>query len=414
MTTLISFLGKGGNGGGYRPACYQFADGHTDTQPFFGLALAKHLGVKRLLLVGTAGSCWDVFFGREESQNNDALLTLIEAVEHNAVTHDLLQQFEKPIAERLGLAVECVLIGYARTDAEQVELLQQLAQRLEPQEHVVMDVTHSFRHLPMLALVAARYLRFTRAVVVDDIYYGALEMTISADPAPRPPPPQRTAEKIGRTPVLKLSGMLRMLDWVDALASFEKDGDYGVFAQLLRNAGLPNGDSETLRTAAFMERVNFATGARERLDQPLKAVAQLTDPMVTLFREPLEKSLAWRREGSRDERELALAKTWLTRGDYLRSAIFLQEGLITAEVLWQTAGNPDEFQHRNQARQALHDELPDFRKLEKLRNALAHGQRPDDKTVSKLLGDEQELVKHLKKLTKNLPAALQKRHAAKT
>ena len=401
MTTLISFLGKGINGGGYKPACYQFADGSTDTQPFFGLALAKHLGVERLLLVGTAGSCWDVFFGREESQNNDDLLTLIEAVEHNAVTHDRLQQFEKPIAARLGLAVECVLIGYARTDAEQVELLQQLAHRLEPQEHVVMDVTHSFRHLPMLALVAARYLRFTRAVVVDDIYYGALEMT--------PPPPQRTL-----TPVLKLSGMLSMLDWVDALASFKKDGDYGVFADLLHAAGLSDGDSEILRTAAFMERVNFMQGARERLDQPLKAVAQLTDPMVTLFREPLEKNLAWRREGSRGERELALAKTWLARGDYLRSAIFLQEGLITAEVLRPLAGNPDEFQQRNEARQALHDELPDFRKLEKLRNALAHGQRPDDKTVSKVLGDEQELFKHLEKLTKNLPVALQKRHAAKT
>ena len=80
MTTLISFLGKGINGGGYKHACYQFADGHTDRQPFFGLALAKHLGVERLLLVGTAGSCWDVFFGREESQNDNALLALIEAV----------------------------------------------------------------------------------------------------------------------------------------------------------------------------------------------------------------------------------------------------------------------------------------------------------------------------------------------
>ena len=37
------------------------------------------------------------------------------------------------------------------------------------------------------------------------------------------------------TPVLRLTGMLRMLDWVDALSAYEKGGDYGGFAPLLRD-----------------------------------------------------------------------------------------------------------------------------------------------------------------------------------
>ena len=39
MTTLISFLGKGQDGRGYRPANYRFEDG----------------------MLGTRGSMWDVF-----------------------------------------------------------------------------------------------------------------------------------------------------------------------------------------------------------------------------------------------------------------------------------------------------------------------------------------------------------------
>jgi hypothetical protein len=38
--------------------------------------------------------------------------------------------------------------------------------------------------------------------------------------------------------VLRLGGLLAMLDWVDALAPYDKDGDYGVFAPLLAADGM--------------------------------------------------------------------------------------------------------------------------------------------------------------------------------
>jgi CRISPR-associated DxTHG motif protein len=44
---------------------------------------------------------------------------------------------------------------------------------VQPGEHLSIDVTHGFRHLPMLALVAARYLGRVVGVKVEELYYGA-------------------------------------------------------------------------------------------------------------------------------------------------------------------------------------------------------------------------------------------------
>jgi len=91
MTTLISFLGKGRyERDGYRTANYRFDTAFAREVPFFGMALAEYLQPQRLVLVGTSGSMWDVFFERESSQHDDTLLELIEAVEKDAVTDQML------------------------------------------------------------------------------------------------------------------------------------------------------------------------------------------------------------------------------------------------------------------------------------------------------------------------------------
>lgn len=207
MTTLISLLGKSKYDPqtGYRKANYKFDDHVAQNEAFFGMALLKHLKPERLILAGTAGSMWDVFFDHQQT-NDEAILKLIDAVANEAVSAEMLRIHEQHLSEKLGIPVQCLLISYARNEAEQTAVLTDLAEHLLANEEIVLDVTHGFRHLPMLALVAARYLARVRAVKVQEIYYGALEMT---DPSSQ------------ETPVLRLSAMLHMLDWVDALAVYE-------------------------------------------------------------------------------------------------------------------------------------------------------------------------------------------------
>ncbi len=387
MTTLISFLGKGRyEKDGYRTARYRFDGAFMREVPFFGMALDDYLKPDRLILVGTSGSMWDVFFEREGHQNVESLLELIEAVESDAVDTSLLQSHAGHLAERLGHPVDCLLIDYARDPAGQARLLGQLAASLTEGEHIAMDVTHSFRHLPMLALIAARFLTRVRNVLIEDIYYGAYDMK---DPAS------------DEVPVLRLKGMLKMLDWVDALSSYDKDGDYSVFSGLLADDGMPEGRARILESAAFQERVNHLEGARQKLSASLEAIATHQGPLGSLFRPELEARVAWVRKPERSQRELALADAYLARRDYLRTAIFLLEGLITREVD-RRKGIANNYEERDEARKALGQNDKRFKQLEWLRNALAHGQRSQDTATAKLLSDETALRDALQRFIREL------------
>lgn len=386
MTTLISFLGKGiaDKTTGYRTATYRFDDDSKHTTPYFGLALAGYLRPERLILVGTAGSMWDVFFEQQDASDDD-VLALIDAVRESRVDADMLSAQEKRLTKRLGLPVICRLIPYARDAAEQTEVLLTLAKLVHRSEEVFLDVTHGFRHLPMLALVAARYLAHVKDVKVRGLYYGALEMTSTN----------------GETPVLQLDGMLQMLDWVESLATYNKDGDYGVFASLLQQDGLPEGKAKQLTRAAYFERSSNPVKARETLGSVFSAIKTHNGPMGVLFRDALTERINWFKEPDRAAWELALADAYLERRDYVRAVIYLYESFVTRAVLEHKL-NPNDFSERYEAWKDARQDNKQVRKLEYLRNALAHGIKSDDKEIIRMVNDENCLDDQLKKFRRSL------------
>ena len=330
VTTLISFLGKQQKG--YRTATYRFDAGFVREVPFFGMALAEYLKPDRLILLGTSASMWDVFFERESKDIDESLIQLSDAAAINQVTEAMLTEHARRLSERLGYHVDCQLIPYARDESEQVSILIELAGALASGEKVTLDVTHAFRHLPMLALVAARYLKHVRQVEVENIYYGALEMT-PID---------------GETPVLKLAGMLKMLDWVEALATYDKDGDYGVFGRLLADDGMEPGRTALLEKAAFFERTSNPVKARETLNSVFSSVEAHEGRLGKLFRGELIKRISWFRSPDRADWERSLANSYLERRDYLRAATFMYEAFVTRATNAERL-NPNDFDQRKAA-----------------------------------------------------------------
>ncbi|WP_291557383.1 TIGR02221 family CRISPR-associated protein [Comamonas sp. SCN 65-56] len=309
MTTLISFLGKSraDASAGYRVANYRFAPNFARKVPFFGMALLEYAKPERLILVGTAGSMWDVFFDHQHT-DDEATLVVSDAVDRATVTPELLRTHEEILTQRLGMPVQCLLIPYARDSAEQAAVLSELAVVLQPSEEIILDVTHGFRHLPMLALVAARYLTHVRGVRVQELYYGALEMTNA---------------ETGETPVLRLGAMLQMLDWVEALASYGQSGNYGVFADLFKTDGMPASHADQLAKGAYFERGSNPVQARQALGVAHKSLQSHHGAMSELFRQTLTDQIDWFRTGNRADWEFRLADRYLTRKDYLRAVIYL-------------------------------------------------------------------------------------------
>ncbi len=397
--TLISFLGRGNpdRGKRYRQATYEFAPGQQQTTEFFGLGLLQQIQPDRLLILGTTGSMWDVLlFSLGLGQEYDeALLALTESADADRTTQEELDGLTTVVSARLGLPVTLRLIPYGRDTGEQVEILQRMALDLAEGDAVTLDVTHGLRHLPMLAQMSALYLRRVKNVEARGLYYGALDMT-----------------RNGLTPVMNLAGLLRIAEWVGALNTFDKDGDYGAFADLMEQDGVSTHQANYLRRAAFRERTSNAWEARADL-RNLDAVLDSGLPgMSALFADQLKTRIRWHKGQDLLAWQRELALEYLGRSDYIRSTIYAFEGFVTSliddkkERFW-------DFQDRDRVRKEYQSGLRgkkllfgDYFLLKGLRNALAHGTRPDDSKirhkVESALSDSKLLQEELRRLIKKL------------
>ncbi len=79
------------------------------------------------------------------------------------------------LADRLGCEVRLRLISYCHTFREQEGLLRDLTEEVGQGDQVDLDITHGFRHLPMLTLLSALHLRKVRSAKIAHIWYGAYD-----------------------------------------------------------------------------------------------------------------------------------------------------------------------------------------------------------------------------------------------
>jgi CRISPR-associated Csx2 family protein len=396
--TLITFLGKAGN---YQKTTYRFPDNETATTRFIGLALRRKLQADRLVMFGTSGSNWEVVFLDDDGvaltgPDLDAVDQVITAVRANHVTQELLDPLAEPISRQLGFEVRFRVIGYAEQMEEQLNLLQAIAAEVKTKDRVSLDVTHGFRHLPMLALISALHLRTAQRVEVEGLYYGAFEMK------------QKEV-----TPVMNLEGLLRIADWVGALNTFDKDGDYGVFADLMERDGVLTHQVNYLRRAAFRERISNVWEARPDL-RNLDTVLDSGLPGVSaLFADQLRMRIRWHKGQDLKNWQRDLAIEYLSRGDYIRSVIFALEGFETSLVDSKNGEDESNFSHREKAVEEYWDGSrgqqafrEDYALLNGLRNALAHGARPKSnklgKKIERVLSDPKILENELRGLIKKL------------
>ncbi|MBF0109737.1 MAG: TIGR02221 family CRISPR-associated protein [Magnetococcales bacterium] len=389
---LISFLGKARDGGEYRSQCYRFDDGQKETSRFFGLTLARREQPDEFILLGTSSSMWDVLFtdlGNDEKSDHDLTL-LIEEVGHNTVGQERLDNLTPLLEKHLGMSCRPMIIPFGRTTTEQMDILEILSETVAEGDQVSMDLTHGFRHLPMLGFLSALFLKEVKKARIEGLYYGAADMQMD-----------------GEAPVVRLDGLLNLAEWIGAIGRYDQGGDYGVFAPLLRREQETRSDiALKLEEASFFERINNSSKARTILDQFSKNFFQGNDesfsPAARLFRKPLEKRISWWRGKEHGEREGVLAWHYLRRGDFLRAVIYGYESRVTRWVLKEKLGDPSHFDRRKEAADDLKGRFKSFDLLSRLRNALAHGIPPTQDEVLTFLSSRVVLERKLREIFKDL------------
>ena len=383
---LITFLGRTPRDPttqGYRETTYQFPDRTLEETAVLGWNLAKRLEPDLVIILGTSGSMWDFLAESAGIGNVKLWEELTQAVEDQTVSDALLQQIKPLIENHLGIKTQLRLIPKGLKEAEQLEVLDIMAEATKDVNELSLDVSHAFRHLPMIAIVAACYLQSIRDVQFKSLWYGFYD------------PDTNTGT------VYDLKGLLHLFEWVRALSQFEHTGDYGVLADLLQRAN-PCLEDPT-RKAAFFERITRESLAKNEIDKIVTALeATPLTGVAGLFQPALQDRLKWSENETPQRRQKQLAMDYLERRDYLRAALYAQEAFVTFLVSYAKK-DPTSYDDRKKAREKYekgqHEKgrpSKSYWNLRELRNALAHGTEPTTPRVKQMMEDEAELRHQIK------------------
>ena len=387
--TLVTLLGRARRRDGetgYEEATYRFPDGVTDRSAFFGLALARHLGPDEVVILGTAGSQWSVLMeslaaggdGDEEER-----IELMSAEECGSVGQPLLDRLSPLLSRALDADVRPVLIPAATGETDQYSILEAIDQAVVGNGELHFDLTHGFRHLGMVGLLSSFMLERVRPLAVEGLWYGAFDMRAS-----------------GAVPVLRLDGLVRVRRWLDALNRFDATGDYGVFAPLLKEDGVPEDKAKCLEDAAFFERTLNVRDAAQKISTFLPELDGALAGASGLFRHRLKERLHWAQAEPLSERQRQLAHRYLDRGDFVRAAMFGWEACVSRLCEEQGVSTLAFSEERQRVLVRFKEEVEGprrrgFESLNALRNALAHGTRPGWRRIQAALRTPNELSSEL-------------------
>lgn len=193
-----------------------------------------------------------------------ALCRFFDAQELLAVvTTNAKKKWLTPLQEELKdlpVRVTPVDIPDGRSQREVWEIFDAMTEHLQAKDHVLFDITHAFRTLPILAFIAAAYLRVARGVEIEGIYYGAYEAR---------------DEQTNETPVFDLTSFVRLLSWTSAAEYFLKTLDGRFLGEMLKDVQQTMWSGQTQGQSDLPTKLK---GAGEAMVESAQAV-MLTQPI---------------------------------------------------------------------------------------------------------------------------------------
>ena len=358
---LITNLGKGRrNADGYLKIKYRLDENESRETPFIGQALLELIpAIDKVVVLGTVGSIWDAWWQADETllEKHTEFLTMLSGkVQNEVVDIGALSELADILTNHFGKEIQCKYIPDGLDEESQLNILQIVDSVGTRGDDIYLDVTHGFRHLPMIELLSAFLKR--NDFNIKKIYYGALERSID-----------------GVAPVIDLKGLFNLQEWIEAMSVLRDTGNVMPLSRIESMKGFC-ADLEQYQFFIQMNNVGNARGCANRIrgkikdgDLPAEAI---------LFKAQLESIFDWGRDQEYANRQLRQAKRAMYTGDYLRAIILLNEAVISAWV--DDPSKVADIQYRADAEDKLYKKGGDnWHILRRLRNSTAHDGMKNDK-----------------------------------
>lgn len=236
------------------------------------------------------------------------------------------------------------------TEEDSWNLFQTIADAIPQGGEVIFDVTHGFRSLPVVTLLALSYLRIVKGVKLRAVVYGAWQ------------PGQDT------TPLFDLTPFVSLLDWAQAANRFQDTGDASLFKELLEMKRQASYNAVSRQLATLSQAI-FSNRGLEVPDEATKLLRVLEKaregqleshqrPFALVMQQLTEQVAPLAAAGDdklRLEAEYALIRWYAERGHYPQALSLAREWLISVRQ-WHELGRirMDELERESVNRDVWH------------------------------------------------------------
>lgn len=396
---LISFLGTSRpNNRQYNKATYAFDDGTTRTTSFIAEALAEYHHVDKMILIGTAKSMWEEVYYVFAEKNNCLKEEIYDEIAHACTAANHTTALSIPhidaIEEVLGKGSKIMLIKYG-LNSDEIEFnasqILSIEDYLSNGDQIIVDITHSFRSLPMLLMNALIYLQNVsrKNLTIERVTNGMLDVT---------------TEMGGKTPVVDLSNLLKMSDWIAGAYAFAQFGNAYKISELMEDED--KSVAERLRQFSDILNLNHIALVKSETSnlsaiKTKKYASKIPEMILTpIVRDFLDNFSSAKTHGAF---QFQLAKWQFEHHNYCAAYITLQEAIITY-VCEQKGLDHADYYTREDVKKALKDPPYDtlstiYKKIKKTRNSLAHNIRSESNSTN-MISSLRDYIQQLKDIIK--------------
>jgi len=389
---LISFIGTGKKAQAegkeeYQKARYKLSDDFIKDSSLITSVLYEYLKPDKLIVIGTPESIW----AKLSEIAPDILETepLYEKIwnvtwdDNSKIDTELLNQWEALLRSKLNADIKLYLID---SNDQEAEVIFDILYKEIPTNtnEVFLDITHAFRHFPMIAAFSLPVLKYLKNFQSLNLVYGKLVQY------PNP------------SPVIFMKTPNKLMELLEAVSLTENSGNFEKFADIFNKEQIRELylKTETNRKISNSQFNNLARNLPK--DNPIHRVASeyLTEKV---FKEVQGDSLA--------ERMAKRAIFFADRNQFLKAYTLIYEALINTQSNPQIKGSEMDIYEEKKYRleKSLNNSQNEiYHTIRRIRNTIVHGSEPPNDKIREIIQSEKKLrewvyegYKLVKKLIKN-------------
>ena len=161
---------------------------------------------------------------KEKNWLNDGHRNKNNNVLHNKGLEDRLTELN------IKAKIKAIDINEGFTEKEIWDNFQKIYDTISENEEVIVDITHSFRSLPMLLITLLNYAKQLKKIKVLGIYYAAFESLGTIQEVSKKEPEERIV------PILDLTSFSTLQDWTNATFDFINNANVNQIKKLIKQS----------------------------------------------------------------------------------------------------------------------------------------------------------------------------------